>query len=564
VFAGGLKGSVAVCGTAFTGEHVEMALAHGITRIVLVFDPDQGGEKGTQRAIDMLEQFGNHPGLTVEIVTMPEGTEDPDAYVRAFGDLRTGVNEFRKMPRTDLFTWKLTKAIEEGADPIQICDETVPLIINQPNDLFRLQMADRLSLATGVPQEFVRREVLRRIDETESRVDEERNLIAQETARSLAKDPRNFETIIAAAQSRIEVLEERKVGYDPTIPLKHLHATFDKMESSTDPFELLTGYTIFDQMMGGIPREGVMISMPGKPHHGKSIFLDNLVIGMLKLNSNVQIMLHHVDDAALLRVPRLLGVMSGLSSRSMAKAGSSLAAPGSEEFEARYSQAKEQLLAWQTEERLILADQSVLNADLPSLERWVKQIRRRHPDRHLVVIGDNFHLFDMPGMEAGENKVREMSKFIAGMPTKHNLTTIFTMELPKDVLKAGVRPKYTDSKNSGGISFDSKVNINIYQELQDIEDSEMVWKDSNFMEKMIGPGGEELVCERPMPIVEVIVDKNKVTGEKKTIMYKLEPMSGRMEECSDPEQLLYRDTLTESKKNRKSQGSSYAENRRSI
>ena len=30
------------------------------------------------------------------------GTSDPDAYVRAFGDLRVGVSEFRKLVRTDI------------------------------------------------------------------------------------------------------------------------------------------------------------------------------------------------------------------------------------------------------------------------------------------------------------------------------------------------------------------------------------------------------------------------------------------------------------------------------
>jgi len=109
----------------------------------------------------------------------------------------------------------------------------------------------------------------------------------------------------------------------------------------------------------------------------------------------------------------------------------------------------------------ILADQSVLVNSLTAHERWIKEIRRRNQGSYLVSIGDNFHLFDMPGMEPGENKVREMSKFISNLPTKHGITTMFTMELPKDTLRAGIRPKYTDSKNSGGISFDSKVNMNI-------------------------------------------------------------------------------------------------------
>jgi hypothetical protein len=102
-----------------------------------------------------------------------------------------------------------------------------------------------------------------------------------------------------------------------------------------------------------------------------------------------------------------------------------------------------------------------LIGSLPAHERWIKEIRRRNSHGSFISVGDNFHLFDMPGMEPGEGKVREMSKFIAGLPTKHGITTMFTMELPKDILKPGTRPKYTDSKNSGGIPIDSKVNMNV-------------------------------------------------------------------------------------------------------
>ena len=89
---------------------------------------------------------GGRPGLEIEIIAMP-GTTDPDAYVLAFGDLKTGVAEFRKLVRTDLMTWKMRRQIEEGADPYVIAEEALPLIVNVENSLLRLQKADRLAEA---------------------------------------------------------------------------------------------------------------------------------------------------------------------------------------------------------------------------------------------------------------------------------------------------------------------------------------------------------------------------------------------------------------------------------
>ncbi len=559
VFCGGIRSAVACCGTAFTVDHLDLALRHGVVKIVLVFDADAAGEKGTKRFVQTLEGYGDHPGLDISIVVMPNGTDDPDSYVRKFDNLRTGVMEFRKLPQIDLFSWKIKALVDEGADPITICNDTVPLIINQPNDLFRLQMADRLSAATGVAQEFVRREVLRRVDEGESRIDEARHLIALEASRALAKDPRAIESILTSATAKLEVIESKKVGYDPTVILTHVRGIFDKMESDTVITELTTGYEYFDSIMGGIPKEGVMISLPGKPHHGKSIWLDNLIVRILTHNSNAQIMLHHVDDAALLRLPRILGVMSGIASRRIMKAGASIAALGGEQFEEVYSKAKAQLDTWVNDERLILADQSILNSELTSLDLWVKQIRRRHPEKHMIVMGDNFHLFNLQGYDEGENKVREMSKFISGMPTRHGLTTMFSMEIPKDIMKPGVRPRYTDMKNTGGLSFDSKVNMNVYQDLQDFPDTVLNWTSPNYMERILSPSNEEIMVERVLPIVEVILDKNKFTGVRKTVYFRLEPDCGRMEECSEAEQTSFKLAAATASQNRNSR--SYAENR---
>ena len=563
LFSGGIKMAVATCGTAFTTEHLDMVLAHGITKIVLVFDPDKGGKEGTARFIKMLEEFGSRPGLEVEIVVMP-GTSDPDAYVRAFGDLRVGVAEFRKLNRTDLFTWKLKKEVEEGGDPYDIANRTLPLIVNVENNMVRLQKADRLAEATELPREFIHRELLRLLDTNEMKVDEELAAIAQQTIKALQQNPKAMDSILATAAMRRDAVLDSKLGYDPQVNLKAYRNTIDKMETASDMFELVTGYSILDSLMGGIPKEGAMVSMPGKPFHGKSIFLDNLIVRMLRMNPKLQILLHHVDDASLLRLPRILGVMSGLPSRQISKAGASLAGTFSEEFEVKYRKAEAELARWIEDERLILADQSVLVNSLTAHERWIKEIRRRNQGSYLVSIGDNFHLFDMPGMEPGENKVREMSKFISNLPTKHGITTMFTMELPKDTLRAGIRPRYTDSKNSGGISFDSKVNMNIYQELQDLGDeSTLIWKSPDYMQEVIAPDGTPQMVERPLPIVEVIVDKNKVTGQVKTIFYRLEPMCGRVEECSELEQITLQTALETAKKERRATSKkTYAENRR--
>ena len=233
------------------------------------------------------------------------GTSDPDAYVRAFGDLRVGVTEFRKLVRTDLFTWKLRKEVEEGGDPYEIAKRTLPIIVNVQDNVDRLKMADQLAEATGLNREYVQRELLRLLDTNEMKVEEELAAIAQQTIKALQQNPNAMDAILATAQARRDVIMESKAGYDALVSVKSFETTIEKLEAvATDMFELVTGYQIFDSLMGGVPKEGALLTWPGKPFHGKSITIDNFLVNMLRLNPNLQVMLHHVDDAALLRISR--------------------------------------------------------------------------------------------------------------------------------------------------------------------------------------------------------------------------------------------------------------------
>jgi hypothetical protein len=162
--------------------------------------------------------------------------------------LRVDVAEFRKLVRTDLFAWKLRKKIEEGADPYEIAGRTIPLIVNVEDNITRLKMADKLAEAAGLPREFIHRELLRQLDTNEMQVEEELAAIAQQTIKALQQNPRAMDSILATAATRRDAVLESRLGYDPQVNLKAYRRTIDKMENTTDMFELVIGNPIFDSM----------------------------------------------------------------------------------------------------------------------------------------------------------------------------------------------------------------------------------------------------------------------------------------------------------------------------
>ncbi|MDD2418581.1 MAG: DNA primase [Oscillospiraceae bacterium] len=75
----GFTNAVAALGTSFTGEHARLAARYA-NEVILVFDSDAAGQKGTQRAIALLRQTGMH----IRVVSIPGG-KDPDGFIKLYG-----------------------------------------------------------------------------------------------------------------------------------------------------------------------------------------------------------------------------------------------------------------------------------------------------------------------------------------------------------------------------------------------------------------------------------------------------------------------------------------------
>ena len=103
-----MKNSVAIGSTHFTEGHLDLILnaEPPIKHLVFTLDADEAGKKGTDSFVNLLEdKLGGHPGLEVGIRVMPEGSDDPDRFIRTLG-----VKAFRELPKEDLFSWKMKMA----------------------------------------------------------------------------------------------------------------------------------------------------------------------------------------------------------------------------------------------------------------------------------------------------------------------------------------------------------------------------------------------------------------------------------------------------------------------
>jgi DNA primase/KaiC/GvpD/RAD55 family RecA-like ATPase len=536
----GLQNSCSIGSTSFTRDHLELILGLGIKHIIFVLDADDAGEAGTDRFVKLLEEcVGGNIGLRVEIIAMPEGTDDPDNYIRKMG----GLKAFRALEKIDIFGWSLRKAIKIGEDPTALAERMVPLIVNDQSNFVRLRKAEQLSKATGIFQDVVWREVTRLVDSEISQINEEKTLIAQQAAKQLQLKPLDVETILATTIDKIEKVQARKAGYSVANTMRYLDEIKTIQEQDHHVVELSTGWPLFDKWVGGIPRGECFVTIPGKMNQGKSSLLANLAWRLIECNKNECMVLYHtIDDAMSIFLPRVWASMlqndesfdsdaysdglhkTGWYSNDFKKAGYALNAY--QNFGVVYQKA----IAWTTDkverELFVPEDISTLAPSLPALENRIKAIRQKYPERKLVVIGDNFHLYDFPGFQDGEAKTRHMSMFVKGLANKYHATMIMTMELPKTSLQPGVRPRVRNIKGTGGISYDSSLNIGVYNDIKDFgEAAKLIDLDHNHMDPSTN-------CQPyHRPIIELVFDKSKINSFDGTIYFQFEPRSGRFDEC---------------------------------
>jgi DNA primase len=79
VYAAGIKEVVAPCGTSLTEGQIRRIHSHA-DNVVVNFDPDSGGERGTEKAIQLFLDEGVH----VRVLTL-DGGLDPDEYAKQNG-----------------------------------------------------------------------------------------------------------------------------------------------------------------------------------------------------------------------------------------------------------------------------------------------------------------------------------------------------------------------------------------------------------------------------------------------------------------------------------------------
>jgi DNA primase len=234
----GITNVVASCGTSLTNDQVRLIkrqVAHteaGAGQVIVNFDPDPGGSRGTERSIHLLLA----EGLRVKILTLP-GEADPDEFIQEHGkDRYLEVTQYAP----SYFHWLIDRCRERfdvttAEGRTSALQSLWPTLERVHDKIERNALMEEVAGRFGVNVQLIRDqfrqsnpspEKLRRIVEISSSVPPNERLL--------------LSAMLESEEARLTVLHYfEQSGIPPSLTLKNVFAAMLAMHRGGSDFSLL-------------------------------------------------------------------------------------------------------------------------------------------------------------------------------------------------------------------------------------------------------------------------------------------------------------------------------------
>lgn len=275
----GIENIVALGGTSLNSKQVELAKKYGAKKVTLCLDNDDAGKKATLKAIEILKSSG----LKIYVSSLPEAIKDPDQLIK-----ECGIEAFQEKisQAQSYYMYMIDKITEPYNGKEYFTDKDRDEIIEASYELFE-DLTDPLereifySVLKSVSNDTITEtgfkakseQIKQEKQENIQRIKLEQAL--NETSRILKiKDLKTALELINESTSQITINQAQNLleTYSFNNFLEDLRNT---------PLTLKTGYKSLDKF-ARIPH-GAITLIAGRPSHGKTTFMFNLLINLSKI-----------------------------------------------------------------------------------------------------------------------------------------------------------------------------------------------------------------------------------------------------------------------------------------
>jgi DNA primase catalytic core len=529
----GIVNVVAVCGTAFTEQHLLLLKSLGIRNIYLCFDWDNAGYLATSRVIENVLKATTSINVWVICPTLDaEGNtiySDPDEYLRQFVD----GGSLDDLKKETAFEWQLQQ-MSENDTPDAICTKMIPSIATESSAVRRELLITTLGEFTGISHQSIASDVDSIRDNRFSERREAITAAAESYVVSVKEDPDGALALMAQHEDRVAFIEKQfarnVVGVNYQLERYEAIQEARRQEDGDKTGFRMNWHSDFARAMDGGQSwaSGCLTYVGGRANSGKTAVCLSLATDVALSDEDAIVIVHTTDDSYTQIEPRLktnayrmcFPHMEQPSIGAMVNPKKNLIGAPADMLQA-VAEADDVLKGLIANERLVVIDMED-GSTLSVLERNVKYYRRRHPSRKILVVCDNTHNYmDFLALDqmARMTRIANAQKAMTG---KYHLGMIATAEyrknMPKDASKM-VLPVDDDLADARALMYRPNVIFHVYNDLHDRKDhAEIFWKQE----------------EKAMPRLLLNFTKNKISGFKSKLVLDLDPSTVTL--CSKNEE----------------------------
>lgn len=509
----GMANCVAVGGTSFTVDQLQLLKDHGYYNIILCLDGDQAGQKRTAELLD--STLGGHKDVRVSLVIIPD-EKDPDDYIKTFG-----VDAFRGLKIWSAFEWRLLQ-YPENTEAEVICKAMVALIVNESSSVAQETMIKTLAGQTGISQKSIAADVLKLQNTHEAEKARTKQNILEKLARNIQKDPSNAEFLIDEAKASLYELATRfnTDSFNENSDLSFLDGQKLLEEEKSEDFAgfvLGPDLATFQQALCGEWQKDVFLCFGGKANSGKTSFLckTGFEIAHRTTENNALVIYHTIDDTKAQILPKFICIAEGSKTLSI----NAVKNPKYHEtldptVPGRRETGYEIIRSMIAHGRLIIKDNND-GASLAYADMLIQSYRDKYPDRKIVYILDNFHkLTDYKTMSDERVRFKALSSAVKSLATKHHICVMSTVEYTK--LGKGDKPSNTNIAETVQIEYDANLICHLYNDLHEFGEA------ATHYHLAFNSGGDQA---KKMPRIEIIFGKSKITEFKGSVWLDFFPLA---------------------------------------
>ncbi len=513
-----LHNSCAIGGTALTREHINLLKKLGIDDCILALDGDEAGQKRIESLLD--NYFGGDETIRVRVLKLPALPEqsDPDDYIE-----KNGVEAFQELQKMTPFQWRLDR-FSYDANSDYICDKMLPFVVMDPNEVHRETMAKELAERTSIRLKTILKQLDKLINVEEARIDSHVQVRIRQMVTDLnygKTDPVSLLEITANEIRQIHSISDEDIHSNQEM--------ISSMDETKEAFNFrkpglqgwVTGFKVLDEAISGIPQEDVMITFAGDTNVGKTGYMFQLALNLAKNNDDIIVLFMSIDDSRQQAVARLVALESGLRINQVSHPQQNIK---TDEEQVKLENGWRSLRSLVASDKFSLKDNSHGNT-LDFAEGWIRWAKQSFPTKKIVFFLDNFHKLGDEWNKDERIRFKHASSRIHAMKNKLHFTAICTMEIRK--LMGGQknqRPILQDISESKQMEYDNNLIGMFYSDMHARrQDANIFWTDEI----------EGSLIKKP--VIEVDVQKNKITEFKGALYYKFSPEYSRFFECSGAE-----------------------------